>query len=114
MNATLSPRAQSDLHHILGIVRAQEDDPGVGRELSYPPGGFDSIQSWETDVQQDQVRPEFFGLLNGFQSIRHFADDLPFWMYSKQQTDLASPVFVIICYENANYWQQVLPFGGRD
>ncbi|MGA2717528.1 MAG: hypothetical protein ABSF78_01060 [Candidatus Acidiferrales bacterium] len=50
MNATLSARAQSNLHHVLGIVRAQEDDPGVGRELSYPAGGFDSIQSWETDI----------------------------------------------------------------
>jgi len=70
--------------------------------LSYPPGGFDSIQLWEADVQQNQVGLQFLGFLNGFGSIRRLGDDLPFWPRLKQQTDLAAPLCVIISYESAN------------
>jgi hypothetical protein len=51
--------------------------------LSYPPGGFDSIQLRETDVQHNQVGLEFFGLLNRFWPIRRLGDDLPFWLCPK-------------------------------
>jgi hypothetical protein len=34
--------------------------------LPYLPSGFDSIQLWETNVQQNQVWFEFFGFPNGF------------------------------------------------
>ena len=43
-----------------------EEYLGAGGELSYPPGGFDSIELGEADVQQNQIRFQFFGLLNGF------------------------------------------------
>jgi hypothetical protein len=47
--------------------------------LSYLPGYFDSIQLREPDIQHNQVRLQFFGLLNGFQSIGSLGYDLPFW-----------------------------------
>ena len=70
--------------------------------LSDPPGGFDSIQFWETYVQHNQVRFQFFSPLNGFRPIRCFADHLKFGTHLKQLTDFASPAFVIINYENAD------------
>src|SRR5206468_1381926 len=38
--------------------------------------GFDSIQTREADVQQNQIRLQFHAPLNRFQSVRDFADDL--------------------------------------
>jgi hypothetical protein len=51
--------------------------------LSYPPGGFDSIQLWEADVQHNQVRLQFLCFLNGFWSIRSLGYDLPLWPFLK-------------------------------
>jgi hypothetical protein len=70
--------------------------------LPYPQGDFDSIQLWETDVQHNQVRLQFFGLLKGFGSIRRLSDDWHSWPRLKQQPGLASPIFEIIDNENAN------------
>ena len=54
-------------------IELTSSDPEASRKFyadlfgwSYPPGGFDSIQLRETDVQHNQVRLQFFGLLNGF------------------------------------------------
>jgi len=48
------------------VVLTQEDNLGAGGELSYPLGGFDSVQLGETDVQQNYVRFQVLGFLNSF------------------------------------------------
>ena len=65
-NVTQRARAQSCPDDVEVIVLTQEDNLGVGGELSYPPGGFDSIQFGETDVQQNYVRFQVLGFLNRF------------------------------------------------
>jgi hypothetical protein len=40
------------------------------------PSGFDSIQLWEANVQQDQVWSQVSGLLDRCQTIRHFTQHL--------------------------------------
>jgi hypothetical protein len=103
VNVTLGASAQSCQHQVGIIVLTQENYFAVGRELSYPPAGFESIQLREAKVQQDQVRLQVFGFPNGFESLRRLGDDLPFWPCLKQQMDLPSPIFEIINNENASY-----------
>jgi hypothetical protein len=47
---------------------------------------FDSVQAREVDVQQNQIRLQFRRFLNGFQSVRDFADDLQIWPPSHART----------------------------
>jgi len=55
---------------------SQEDDLGFGDKFANLSGGFDSVQTREADVQQDQIWSQLYCLLNRFQSVGHFADDL--------------------------------------
>jgi hypothetical protein len=41
-----------------------------------PPSGFDSVHVRKSNVQQNQVWLQFFRLLDSFQSIGDFANDL--------------------------------------
>jgi hypothetical protein len=54
----------------------QENDFRFRDELANLSGGFNSIQIWEADVQQDQIWAQLYCLLNRFQAVGHFADDL--------------------------------------
>ena len=66
MHISYSARAQSFLYDVERIVLAYEDDFGARGEIPDAPGGLDSIQLWETEVQQNQVWFQFFGFLNRF------------------------------------------------
>jgi len=57
---------------------------------------------WKANVQQNQVRLQFFSLTNCSQSIRSFADDLQFRIALEQGEDGASARCEIVHYENAN------------
>ena len=59
-----STRTQGFLHYFKRIVLAQEDYFGVGGDLPDLPGGFDSIQAREAEIQKHQIRFQFLGLLN--------------------------------------------------
>jgi hypothetical protein len=53
------------LHYILGGFLGQKNYFGVWNELPDFPARFNSIQARETDIEQNQIRVEFFGLLDG-------------------------------------------------
>ena len=55
-------RAQTEsfFHHIGGGFLSHKDYFGFRRESANFPGGLESIQTGEPDVQQDQVRMQFF------------------------------------------------------
>jgi len=75
-NVALRAQAKGHLHHIWSRFLSQEDDFRVrdkGTDLS---SCFDSVQTWEANVQQNQIRSQLYRLLNRFQSVRDFADDL--------------------------------------
>jgi len=52
-NVAKCPQPESFLHNIGRGFLTQKKYFGFGGELSYPSGGFESIQLRETDVQQD-------------------------------------------------------------
>jgi hypothetical protein len=66
MNVTQSAGCQCGPHDVWIIVLTQENYFRTWGESPDSPGSFDSIQFWETEVQHNQVRLQFFGLLNGF------------------------------------------------
>ena len=66
INVALSAHAQSCPHDAEVTDLTEEDNLGAGRELSYLPGGFDSIQLGETDIQQNYLRFQVSGFLNSF------------------------------------------------
>jgi hypothetical protein len=74
----VAPRAQAKghLHHVRRRFLSQEDDFRVRDKFADLSSCFDSVQTWEANVQHNQIRSQFYRLLNRFQSVRDFADDL--------------------------------------
>jgi hypothetical protein len=66
INVALSSHAQSCPHDAEVTVLTQEKYFGARGELSNLPGGFDSIQLAQTDVQQNYLRLQVLGSLNSF------------------------------------------------
>ena len=61
---------------VLVLARAAEPTEvrsGIDRGGTlYAPGGFDSVEVWESDIEQDQIGLQCLCLLNGLSSIRRF------------------------------------------
>jgi len=74
----VAPRAQANgqLHHVRRRFLSQEDDFSFRDKLADLSSCFDSVQTWEANVQHNQIRSQFYCFLNRFQSVRDFADDL--------------------------------------
>jgi hypothetical protein len=53
------------LHYILGGFLGQKNYFGVWNEFPDLPARLNSIQARETDIEQNQIRVEVFGLLDG-------------------------------------------------
>jgi hypothetical protein len=83
MNVALAAQAKSLLDDVGGRFLAHKQKSCVGSKPAYPPGGFQSVQPWQADIQQNQVRLQRFRLLNGLQSVRSFAHDLELGFPSK-------------------------------
>ena len=94
--------AQRFLRYFMRTVLADEEDLGGRGDLSDSMSGFNPVECRKANIQKDQVRLQLLGLLNGFQTIRNFSDDLQFVMCEKRQTDEAPPRLVIINHEDAN------------
>jgi len=58
--------AQSSRHYIRIIVLTYQEYGRAWNESGYSMGGFDSIQCRTPDIEDNQVRFQFFGLLNCF------------------------------------------------
>jgi len=82
-NVCRRPQAKSFLYNVGGRLLTQEDDFGFRGKFPNLPRGLDSIQGGESDVKQYQIRLQFCRLLNRFQSIRRFTDNLQFWLGSQ-------------------------------
>ena len=52
--------------HVCIVVLRNEEYFGIRLNFGYSMGGFDSIQGWKPDIEQNQVWFQFFGFLNGF------------------------------------------------
>jgi len=75
-NVALYAQAKGFLDHLSRRFLSQEEDFRFQTTFANFSGGFDSVQTWESDVQQNQIRLQLHRLLNRFPSVRDFADDL--------------------------------------
>jgi hypothetical protein len=64
--ATSRTGAKGLLCDIRVTVLGQEENFRVGSKIADLPGGFDPIQAWKADVQQNYVRLQFLRFLNRF------------------------------------------------
>lgn len=75
-NVAPCAQAKGFLHHLSRRFLSQEEDFRFRTTFANFSSGFDSVQTGESDVQQNQIRLQFHRLLNRFPSVRDFADDL--------------------------------------
>ena len=53
---------------------ADKQDSCGGCQRAHAPGDLDPVQIWQADIQQNQIRLQLFGFLDGFQAIRSLSD----------------------------------------
>jgi hypothetical protein len=70
---------------------------------------LNAVEFGQTDIEQDQVWLQFPALLDGFQSIRSFADDLTCGIFFQKQIKETAPGFEIVHHENTYGWYQQKP-----
>lgn len=78
----------------------QEDDLRFRDKLANLALRFDSIHPWESNVQQNQIRFQFFGLANRFQSIGRKINDAQLWILLELLNNILSPSSKIVYNEN--------------
>ena len=59
------------------IVLGHENDSRTGRHFPNTFSGFDSVQNRHSNIQKNNIRPQFYGSLDGLQSVACLADDMP-------------------------------------
>jgi len=64
-NVAQCPQAERLLHYILGGFLGQKNYFGAWNDLADLPASLNSIQSGETDVEQNQIRLKLLSLLDG-------------------------------------------------
>jgi hypothetical protein len=68
----------------------------VWAEFANSPNDLHAIQRGESEVEQDQIWLEFFGVPDGFQSVRHLSDDLALRHFLQLETQALAETFVVI------------------
>ena len=68
-NVAPCSHAESVLHYLGRKLLTQKKYFGVGCQLADSSSGFDSIKFGKTDVEQNQVRLQFFCFVNRLQSV---------------------------------------------
>jgi len=68
--------AESFCRHVLRAVFGHEQDLGRRGNCADAAGGFESVQSRQTNVQQDQVWAQCCRFLDSRHPVRHLGDDL--------------------------------------
>src|SRR5215467_3232784 len=95
-------RTHGFLHDIRGGFLAYKQNDGAGRDLTYFAGGLYAIQPWKSDIQQNQIRLQFFRPLNRFQAIQDSANHLQFGPVQQRQGNKFLKLLRIFNDENAN------------
>ena len=98
-NVAARPRLQRGFSNVPCPVPAHEQDFRIWRECEDSSSDFDTVERRKPDVQQRQIRFERFRLLNRFQSISGFTDDLALKV-PKRRRDIAAPRLVIVDHQN--------------
>ena len=75
------------MHYIGGRFLTHENYFGLRYKVPDSSSGFDSIQCWKSDVEQNEIRFQLSRFLNRFQSIGHFANNLQFAPFFQRRAD---------------------------
>ena len=57
------------LHDVRRAFLAHKEYFGSRGNFAYSSTGFDAVQCGQSDIQQNQIWVQFFGLLDGFQPV---------------------------------------------
>ena len=76
----------------------EEQDFCSGSEITHPPSDLEPVQARQTDVEQDQIRMQLFGLFDGLQPIRSLRD-LKLRPLLQRRADKSAEVFKVIDYQ---------------
>ncbi len=68
-NIAPSADAKSFLHYVGRSLLSRKDYLGFRSNAADLSSGFDSVQRWESDVQENQIRLQFFRKPNRFWSV---------------------------------------------
>ncbi len=102
----IAPRATPNVQGLLSYrwtpVLGDEKDSAGRSDGADAPGHFNAIELRKPDVQQDQVRLQFFSLADCFQSIRSFPDDLEFRIFPEERGNEVPPGLKVIDNKNSN------------
>ena len=101
-NVAPCSQAKGCLHQLWGRFLRHEDYLGFRCEFANLSSGFDSIQRWESDIEENQVRLQFFSFLNCFLPIGHFADDLQVWPFRQCLTNKLAERREILYHDKAD------------
>jgi hypothetical protein len=74
-NYVTMPITESYTRHIYINLLTQEEYFGIGSDFANPSSGFNPIKLWQSNIQQNHVRLQFFCFLNRLESIRRDPDD---------------------------------------
>lgn len=81
---------------------SHEDDFRFRDKFANLFGHVDSIHTWKSDVQQNQIRLEFFGLPDRFKSIARKVNNAQLWILLELLNNITPPSGKIVYNENAD------------
>jgi len=102
-NVSVPARVQRILHHLQGIVLTQKDDLRVGRDSAYPPGSLNAADSWQADVQENQVRPKLFGFLDRLLAICGLTNDVQDGIAGQKRANSSSDNRMVVHNKNLDF-----------
>ena len=74
VNVTTGAQTERLSYDVRRGLLAQEEQPCVGGEPADLSSDLEAMHGRQVDIEQDQIRLQLFGLLNGLQSVRRLDD----------------------------------------
>jgi hypothetical protein len=91
------------LYYIGRRLLTQEDYIAFLNKASNLSSRFNSIESWQPNIQQNQVGSEFFGFPNRFYSVCDLSDDMQFRSFRQHRADKSPKRFEVIGNKHSDW-----------
>src|SRR5262245_3912051 len=95
MNIAVRAQTKGFFYDFRRRFQANEQKFCVGSNRPNPLGGLYSIQALQADIEQNQIRLQLFGQLNGFQSVWHFPNYSELRPVLKPQTNKSAKSLMV-------------------
>src|ERR1700758_781462 len=102
-NVSLCTIAQCCAYDIWISLLSHEEYRSIWNECGDSFGSFDTVQSRQPNVEQNQIWLQFLGLLNCLQSVGGLINDLPLRPRLQGRTNEAPKRLEVIDHESADY-----------